>query len=126
MARRILLFVLGGLELLTLVLIFNTLRKSGVQPEVAPVAHVKVDAAAAAERLAGAVRIRTITYDENPTASASEFLKLHQYLQQAFPNAHRAMKREVVGDYSLLYAWQGSNPAANGVMLMAHSWTRGC
>jgi carboxypeptidase PM20D1 len=30
------------------------------------------------------------------------------------------MKREVVGGYSLLYTWPGSDPAAKGVMLMAH------
>jgi carboxypeptidase PM20D1 len=120
MARRILLSVFAGLALLALVLMFNTARKSGSQPDVAPVAHVKVDAPAAAERLAGAVRIRTITHDDRPAASASEFLKLHAYLQQAFPQAHRAMQREIVGDYSLLYTWQGTDPTAKGVMLMAH------
>ena len=120
MARRILLLVFAGAALLALVLAFNTLRKPGVQPQVAPVAHVKVDTAAAAERLAGAVRIRTVTYDDRPAASAAEFLKLHAYLQQAFPHAHRAMQREVVGDYTLLYTWPGSDPAAKGVMLMAH------
>jgi len=118
--RRILMLLLAGLVLLVLALALNTLGKRGRQIDVAPVAHVPVDREAAAERLAAAVRIRTITYDDRPNASASEFIKLHAHLQQSFPQAHRVLKRELVAGYSLLYTWPGKEPDAKPIMLMAH------
>jgi carboxypeptidase PM20D1 len=80
-----------------------------------------LDGTAAAERLAGAVRLKTITYDNKPDASAAEFVKLHGYLETSFPLTHRTLKREIVGGYSLLYTWQGSDASAKPIMLMAHS-----
>jgi carboxypeptidase PM20D1 len=119
-ARRILLLLLVGLALLALTLAANTLGKQSRQIEVTPAALVQVDREAAAERLAAAVRMRTITYDDRPNASAAEFAKLHAHLQQSFPHAHKAMKREVVGGHSLLYTWPGKDAGAKPIMLMAH------
>jgi carboxypeptidase PM20D1 len=98
----------------------NTTRHGSRQIDAAPVAHLQIDRAAAAERLAGAVRLRTIAYDDRPDASAAEFVQLHEHLARSFPHAHRVMQRETVGGYSLLYTWPGSDPSAKGVMLMAH------
>lgn len=120
MLKRTLLGLLLLLALLTIAVLANTYRKTTQQLEVQPVAHVKVDAARAAERLAGAVRYRTITYDNKPDASAAEFQKLHAFIEESFPLIHRTLKREVVGGYSLLYTWEGSDPSAEGIMLMAH------
>lgn len=120
MFRKVSIGVLSILALLILVVLANAYRKGSKQVDVQPVPHVKVNPAAAAERLAAAVRLRTITYDDKPDASAAEFLKLHANLQEAFPLTHRTLKREVVGGYSLLYTWQGSDPDAKAIMLMAH------
>jgi carboxypeptidase PM20D1 len=120
MLKRSLLGLLSLFILLAVVVLGNTYRKTTQQIDVQPVAHVEVDAARAAERLAGAVRFRTITYDNRPDASAAEFEKLHAYIEQSFPLIHRTLKREIVGGYSLLYTWEGSDPNAKGIMLMAH------
>ena len=87
---------------------------------IAPVAAPAIDRDGAAKRLAGAVRIQTISWDDKPDASAEAFLELHDYLEKTFPNAHRAMKREKVGKFSLLYTWEGSDASLKPVMLMAH------
>lgn len=92
----------------------------GKQEAVAPAPAVSVDASAAAARLAGAVRIPTISWDDKPNASAEQFLALHDYLERTFPAAHRALKREKVGQYSLLYVWEGSDKSLKPAMLMAH------
>jgi carboxypeptidase PM20D1 len=120
MLKRSLLGLLSLFILLAVVVLGNTYRKTTQQIDVQPVAHVEVDAARAAERLGGAVRFRTITYDNRPDASAAEFEKLHAYIEQSFPLIHRTLKREIVGGYSLLYTWEGSDPNAKGIMLMAH------
>jgi carboxypeptidase PM20D1 len=121
MLKRLFLGVLSALVLLTAILLINTYRKGTRQLDVPPVSPIKVDGAAAAERLAGAVRLRTISWDNKPDASAAEFLKLHRHLEQSFPRLHATLEREIVADYSLLYTWRGTDPKAKPIMLMAHS-----
>lgn len=101
-------------------LLVNTARQGSRQLQVTPVVPIALDQAAAAERLAGAVRIPTVTHDDPTQTSAAEFLKLHAYLAQQFPNAHRVLQREIVNRYSLLYTWTGSDPSAKPILLMAH------
>lgn len=105
---------------LIVVIAANTLRHGSRQIEAAPVAPLALDENAAAQRLAGAVRLRTISFDGGDGASAGEFRKLHALLEQSFPRAHAALKREFVGELSLLYTWPGSDAAAKPIMLMAH------
>ena len=119
-ARKLFLVLLSALALLVFAVLANTYCKGSRQLDVEPVAPVKVDGMAAAQRLAGAVRLRTVSHDDKPDGSAAEFLKLHAYLQAVFPLAHQALKREVVGGYSLLYTWPGTDPQAKPIMLMAH------
>src|SRR4051795_11733183 len=92
-------------------LLFGALTTRSRQIEVSQVAAVKVDERAAAERLAGAVRFKTISFDDKPNASAEAFLGLHVYLAQQFPLVPRTLNLEKVGQYSLLYRWQGSDPS---------------
>jgi carboxypeptidase PM20D1 len=120
MLRRSILLILLALAVLAGALAANTWRKGSRQLVVAPVRHVPVDQDAAARRLAGAVRIRTISHDDRPDASAEELIKLRAYLEQSFPRIHGSLKREIVGGYSLLYTWPGNDPAAKPMMLVAH------
>jgi carboxypeptidase PM20D1 len=87
---------------------------------VAPTKPVGVDAAAASERLAAAVRFKTIASQTDVDANAAEFLGLQAHLQASFPKAHAALKREVIGKYGLLYTWPGSDAASAPIALMAH------
>jgi carboxypeptidase PM20D1 len=114
------LLVLVLLAALAVVVAANALRHGSRQIEVAPAPPLKLDENAAAQRLAAAVRLRTISYDGQPDASAAEFRKLHALLKKSFPRAHAVLKREFVNELSLLYTWPGSDPAAKPIMLMAH------
>lgn len=98
----------------------NTARKGSRQMEVAPLAPAKVDEAGAAQRLAEAVRTRTISSRDDAALNVDQFRQFHALLQAKFPKVHSTLKREVVSDLSLLYTWQGSDPKAKPIMLMAH------
>jgi carboxypeptidase PM20D1 len=110
----------AALLLLMAVLAINTWQKGSRQLTVPPLAVLPVDEAGAASRLGEAVRLRTISSREDPALNASQFKQLHALLQQRFPKTHAVLKREVVGDLSLLYTWPGSKPDAQPIMLMAH------
>mgnify|MGYP000967020112 CR=1 FL=1 len=120
MIRRIIQSLAALLVLLLLAVAINTLRQGSRQIDVPPVEPLKLDENAAAQRLAAAVRLRTVSFDGRDGASAGEFRKLHALLEKSFPRAHAVLKREFVNELSLLYTWTGSDPAAKPIMLMAH------
>jgi carboxypeptidase PM20D1 len=77
-------------------------------------------AAAPEENLAAAIRLRTVSNDDAKDFHGEPFLALHRFLESAYPHAHAALAREVVGDYSLLYTWRGSDPKLAPLLLTAH------
>jgi carboxypeptidase PM20D1 len=118
--KKILLALVAGLATLVGVLLVRTLRLESRQIEVEPVTGVSVDAGSVAEHLAGVVRFRTISYQDSALFEGDEFLRFHAYLEDIFPGVHSALSREIVGDYSLLYRWDGADTSLRPLLLMAH------
>ena len=118
--KKILAFL--GLAILVLAAILlvraSTLESRQIKAE--PVTDLGVDAKAAAQRLAGAVRFPTISHEGGQNVEAQAFLGLHRYLQASFPRVHQALRREVVAGYSLLYTWPGWKPDLPPILLMSH------
>lgn len=98
----------------------NAFAGGSRQLAVAPLAPLAIDIEAAAERLAGAVRFRTVSYDDRPDASTEAFTGLHDHLARQFPRLHATLARETVNGLSLLYTWPGSDPSLKPILLMAH------
>jgi len=120
MLKRSLLFLLLAVLLLIAAVAVNTLRQGSRQLDVAPAPPIAIDEKALAEKLAGAVRFKTVSSLTDPDQNKDQFLALHDYLQQRFPRVHATLKREVVGGLSLLYTWQGKDPQAPPIAFLAH------
>ena len=45
---------------------------------------------------------------------------MQAHIEKSFPAFHAAAKREIVANYSLLYTWEGSDPKAPPIALLAH------
>jgi carboxypeptidase PM20D1 len=123
--RRTILACVTILAVLAAVLAGNTLRQGSRQAKVPAAAATSVDAAAVARRLSAAVQLRTISWDEGADAdrleaSRGELRKLHTLLEQSFPRLHAVLRREQVGELSLLYTWPGTDPSARPILLLAH------
>jgi carboxypeptidase PM20D1 len=97
----------------------RTARYGTVQPAVEPARVVDIPEGAA-ERLAGAIRIPTISRETPVAFNAEPFRALHAYLETAFPRVHTQLRRETVASHSLLYTWQGSDPSLRPILLMGH------
>lgn len=97
----------------------RTARYGEAQVAVDEVPGVAVPASAA-ERLAGSLRIRTISHEDPDSVDPAAFDALHNYLETAFPRVHAQLRREVVGEHSLLYTWSGTDPALKPIVLVAH------
>lgn len=78
-----------------------------------------LDAGAAAARLADAIRFRTVSLVAE-TDDRSPFQQFHAWMLQNYPAFSAAARREVIGELSLLYTWEGSDPAQPPLLLLAH------
>ena len=97
---------------------FSSMQMQGVEP-----VEIAVDIDAAAKRLSEAVQFPTISNQNRADFDEQAFSDYHQFLQKAYPNVHRTLKREVLGDpraYSLLYTWEGKNPELPPALFYAH------
>ncbi len=119
--KRVVLWLVVPAVLLLLLLTANTLRLGAAAPVAADqVTAVPLDTAALAERLAGAIRIPTVSYEHAAAVDGAAFAALADYLRAQFPLVHAQLSREVVAGASLLYRWQGRNVQAAPLLLLAH------
>jgi carboxypeptidase PM20D1 len=78
------------------------------------------DEEGAAERLAGALRIPTVSAENPAGRDLEEFARFHRYLEETYPALHDALEVETVSGYSLLYTWEGTASDLPPVLLSAH------
>ncbi len=78
-----------------------------------------IDANAAAERLAQAIRFPTVSLVAE-TEDRAPFRDLHAWMQTTYPAFHAATKREGFGEFSLMYVWEGADAAQPPIVLAAH------
>ncbi len=77
--------------------------------------------ASPAERLAAALRIETISYQDRGQIDYAAFRQLNDYLAQTYPRVFGELDVEFVNDYSLLIRWPGSDPELDPVLFTAHT-----
>ena len=87
--------------------------------EIPDTSAYQIDASAAAMRLAEAIRFRTVSLVEE-TEDRAQFTQFHTWLQQRYPAFHAAARREMIGELSLLYTWEGTDAAQPPIILLAH------
>src|SRR5210317_1056622 len=74
-----------------------------------------------AETMSEAVRIPTISFGRDKPTSGEALLAFQQFLRDTFPRVFETLTVEVVGDYSLLLHWKGSDAAAGKpVLILGH------
>jgi len=112
--------LLFALLVLAAITLERTLTFRSRQPQVAGVAVEPLDTTALAQHLAGALRFKTISYQDSSQFDGRQFDGLHQYLRTTFPKLHAALKLEKVNGYGLLYEWTGSDPGLAPIVLLAH------
>ncbi|MGD9966601.1 MAG: M20 family peptidase [Hyphomonadaceae bacterium] len=119
--------ILAGLALLMLAAAgfigFRTMSFTAPPPPPAvalpDAAGYAIDESGAAMRLSEAIRFRTVSMVQE-TEDRSQFEQFHAWLQQRYPAFHATATREVIGELSLLYTWEGSDAGQPPIILLAH------
>lgn len=116
----ILIPILALLLILVAVLLFRTARFGVHTPPVGAVELADVSAERAAEKLSRAVQIATISHDSIEKVDKLAFWRFQSLLEEMFPRLHAALKRETICELSLLYTWEGTDPALKPILLTSH------
>ncbi len=116
------LFLAGVVIIVILIVVvaINTVLLTSKQMAVQPIEAVDLDEEGAVGRFRRVLQFETVSYEDSSKFNAEPFLALHAYLAQAFPKVHTTLEREVIGDYSLLYSWKGSDSSRQPILLMSH------
>lgn len=117
---RALLTVGLALAALVLVALVRAADFQSKQLVVTPTADSAVDAAAVADRLAAAIRFRTVSHTDRSQIDEAEFERFHRHLQRTYPALHAALELEPIAGQSLLYTWRGRRSERRPVLLLAH------
>lgn len=72
------------------------------------------------ENLSRAIRIKTISCEDESMVDWSEFERFHTFLKEAYPLVHSVLEVEQVSKASLLYKWQGSDSSLDAIAFLAH------
>lgn len=105
--------------LLALLVMRGALHRPLAQPRTDSV-RVNVDTDTATRHLSEAIRFRTVSNEDPAALQTQEFRSFIDWLASAYPLVHEAMPRLLLGEYSLLYRWEGSDPQLAPVLLTAH------
>ncbi len=89
------------------------------EASVPDVSGYEIDANAAAQRFAEALRFRTVSLVE-ASEDRTPFVQFQAWMRERYPAFHAAARRETIGELSLLYTWEGSDPGQPPIILMAH------
>ena len=124
MWKRVGLLAFAAVVLLVAVVLYRTATYE--PPAAVDFSKVKlapalpVDTAKAAQHLAEAVRIQTVSHQDIADNDPAQWDKLRQWLVDTYPHAHAVMSHEIVGPGALVYTWPGSDPSLAPIVLMAH------
>jgi carboxypeptidase PM20D1 len=118
--KKYLLVLVIFITLLILTMVIKSLSVTSKQVKAEPADKFIVDKNSAANHLAGAVKIETISYEDNSKIKTNNFLSFHKYLGSTYPRAHAVLSKEVINNYSLLYKWKGTDDNLKPMLLMAH------
>ena len=108
------------LVILLAVVLLRTLFFRSKRFPAGPKSSLEINVEKAAERLAGAVRLKTVSESDPSKIDRAPFREIIRYLEQAYPRAHTVLEKELVGEYSLLYRWKGQDSSRCPVLFSAH------
>lgn len=121
MIRKLLAAAAACVLILIVVVVANTVLISAQYKDRPDAIEIVFDEQAVAKRLGTVVQFPTISYEVAGPVARDAFKGLTEFLRMSYPKVHELLELEIISDYSLLYKWQGTNPALKPIMLISHT-----
>ena len=117
--KKILYALLAILAVVAGILLYNTFTLTSKQVAASSLEKLELPDAVF-QNLSKAVQYPTISYSEDAIPDSTAFYGFHRFLENTFPLIHEKLILEKINDYSLLYKWEGRDPAKKPIILMSH------
>lgn len=117
-----LLLLLIGLILAVIIIIVlvRTFQYPIQTSESEPIALTEIDGEEVAKHIGLAIQMKTINHVDPEKVDPVPFQGLQNLISMLYPEVEEYLEREVIGNYSLLYTWKGSDPNLDPIALTAH------
>lgn len=120
MLKRGLLLLLALVVAVLGVAVLRTVLAPQATYATVPASTLKVDGEAAAQRLAAAVRFRTISFEDAAAQPDTELPALVAFLRSSYPLVFAKLEQQDFGGQGLLLRWAGRDEHLPPVLLAAH------
>lgn len=74
----------------------------------------------AADNLSEAIKIKTISHEDESLTDWNEFERFHAFLRKAYPKIHSTMEITKISNASLLFKWHGTDDSLDPIAFLAH------
>ncbi len=119
MKRFILYFIIFSGIMVILYVLFNTLTLKSKQLASVAATEIKIDSDAL-EHFSSALRIKTVSPENEKDFDSLHFDRFNDYLAKTYPLTDSLTEHMVFSDYSHLFLWKGSDLGMKPVILMGH------
>jgi carboxypeptidase PM20D1 len=110
--------------LLILVILFSTIAVNTLLFKSRQLTVTKasnpVNADEVANRLSGALKFKTVSYEDQSKYDYQQFTLFQEYLEKTFPLVHAKLEKKLINKYSVLYIWKGSDANKEPALFIAH------
>ena len=121
--RNLILALVGAVIFLGIVLLVRAALHQPLDSDggqAVETVQVEIDESLAAQHLSEAIRFRTVSHQRPEDFEPVEFEGFIEWVARTYPEVHQALTLTRHGEYTLLYRWQGSDPALAPVLITGH------
>lgn len=118
--RRILQAVGLVIIVVAAVVIYRTENLPSQQVPVVPIDPIDIDEWVVAGHLSELIQFKTLSRQVKQDGDELPFLAVHEWLAVTYPKTFATLKHQPIGDLTLLFKWQGSDPDARPILWTGH------
>lgn len=117
---KIVFIVLGILAVLILITAIRAVFFKSENVKAEAFEEELVHSERAQENLSRAIKIKTISNEDDSKTDWSEFERFHSFLKESFPLIHKNLEIDNVSKASLLFYWRGTDESLEPIAFLAH------
>ena len=118
--KQFLLILLAGAVVLVSVILVRTVLHQPADSEPVTPIKVALNAERAVRHMREAITFRTVSHQREADFHKQPFENFISWVEDSYPLLNDALELQLVGQYTLLYRWPGSNPELAPILLTGH------
>lgn len=118
--KQFLLILLAVIVVLVGVILVRTALHQPASSEPVTPITVNLNDERAIRHLREAITFRTVSHQREADFQHQEFKNFISWVKDSYPLVNEALELQLVGEYTLLYRWPGSNPELAPILLTGH------